>query len=63
MRQTCGVSRDNGLSWLVPSCINQIEEHDANQQSRDYRYQLDFTNTPLSELIFQNTVKSWEYIV
>lgn len=63
MRQTYGVSRDNGLSWLVPSCINQIEEHGANQQNRDYTYKARILNISLPELIFEKTAKSWEYIV
>lgn len=63
IRQSCGVRRGDGLSWLVFSCINEVEEQKNNQQNRDYRYDLNLlVDSSLSELVFKKTVKSWEYI-
>ncbi len=62
IRQACGVTRGDGLCWLVPSCINTVEEQQDNQKNRDYTYKIGLENSSVSELILQNTVNSWEYI-
>jgi hypothetical protein len=62
IRQPCRVTTGDGLCWVVPPCINQVEEHQANQDTRDYRYQPGFESSSLGELVFSNTVKSWGYI-
>lgn len=63
LRNACGVERDDGLTWLVPSCINEYEEYNENKKNRDYTYDPSFKNIPLAELVFQKTVQSWKYIV
>jgi hypothetical protein len=58
-----GVERDDGLAWLVPSCINEYEEYKENQKNRDYTYKGSFKDIPLAELIFQKTKQSWRHII
>jgi hypothetical protein len=62
LRNACGVERNDGLTWLVPSCINEYEEYKENQKNRDYRYNSNFKNIPLAELVFQKTKQNWKYI-
>jgi hypothetical protein len=52
LRKACGVERDDGNSWLVPSCINIYEEYQENQKNRDYSYDPSFDNMPFAELVF-----------
>ena len=32
LRNACGVEKDDGLTWLVPSCLNEYEEYQENQK-------------------------------
>ena len=62
LRKACGVSRGDGFCWLVPPCINDFEEHQGNQITRNYSYVVGLETNSLSELVFPNSINSWKYI-
>ena len=62
LRETCGITENDGLSWLVPRRINKVEEEPSNQGTRDYTFTEEKQKKSLADFFFENLVQNWQYI-